>query len=285
MEPKRGVPSHFRKGDGRGGPLRVEASRGVQHSVHAQRDPDALSAFERELKASGKYRCWANRRANVCRAVRDAHVVGLCEATTHTVQDVLHANTHLGLAAFGLKKGEYDGSAILVDGRRISVLQQVRRLLTPPRVQILLAALLEDRETQRTFWFVVLHLKSDGAGPHGGMEDVRVQQAERSLAIIDRLRPAAPVVIVGDLNSDRFLYPAFDEAGQRHVMGVFHGFECALPLVPTYHHWSRAAFDHILLRGASATEAHVPSARAVCPNARQGSDHLPTRAHVVVHPP
>lgn len=284
-----GIPSHFLKSNGTTEPLRVDAELTVMGynllTSTEDGDEERLSMYERELSSSGKYRYWANRRKNVCRAVRNAHVVGLCEATKHMVRDILHANAHLHLAKFGLKLGEYDGSAILVDESRINVLKSVHQPLTGNMTQILLASLLEDKETGHAFWFVVLHLKSDGSGPHGGKEGVRVDQAMRCLSIIDKLEPRAPVVLVGDLNSDRFLYPAFEDAQQHHVMHVFHEFTSVLPLKPTYHHWTRAAFDHILLRNASATGTHVPDSGGVCPNATQGSDHLPVKATVVIHPP
>ena len=288
LSTKNGVPSHFNKSNGHTEPLRIDVGITVMGYNILTSTPDGnptqLSMFERDLNSSGKYRYWENRRANVSRAMRSTHVVGLCEATEHMIQDILDANAQLSLATFGLKVGEYDGSAILIDSSRINVHRTVHRPLASDMTQILLASLLEDRETERLFWFVVLHLKSDGSGPHGGKEGVRVKQAARSLSIIDKLEPPAPVVIVGDLNSDRFLYPAFEDAGQRHVMNVFHEFACVLPLTPTYHHWNRAAFDHVLLRGADATSTHVPNSGGVCPNATQGSDHLPVKATIVIHP-
>ena len=285
---KGGVPSYFKKSDGSEEPLRIDTELTVMGYNILTSTPDGsmnqLSVYERELNSSGKYRYWKNRRENVSRAIHNSHVVGMCEATPHTVKDLLNANSHHQLAAFGLKVGEYDGSAILVDKSRINVLQTVQKPLAASETQILLAALLEDTETGRIFWFVVLHLKSDGSGPHGGKERVRVKQAIRCLSIIDNFNTSAPVVIVGDLNSDRFLYPAFEDTGQRHVMNVFQDFECVLPLVPTYHHWNRAAFDHILIRGADVTVTHVPETGSICPNDTQGSDHLPVKAKVVIHP-
>jgi endonuclease/exonuclease/phosphatase family metal-dependent hydrolase len=283
-----GVPSYFKKRDGNEEPLRIFPEVTVLGynilTSTSNGDPSQLSMFERELKGSGIYRYWENRRANVCRAVRNAHVIGLCEATYHMIQDILIKNEHLQSAVFGLKVGEYDGSAILVDVSRINVHRTVHMPLTSGMTQVLVAALLEDMETGIKFWFVVLHLKSDGSGSHGGMEAVRVKQARRCLSIIDKLGTRAPVVIVGDLNSDRFMYPCFEDANQDHVMNVFHEFESVLPLRPTYDHWNRAAFDHILVRDAHVTETHVPNSGGICPNAAQGSDHLPVKAKIVFHP-
>jgi endonuclease/exonuclease/phosphatase family metal-dependent hydrolase len=284
---KGGVPSYFNKSDGRKEPLKIDTELTVMGynilTSTLDGNINQLSIYEKGLNSSGKYRYWKNRRENVSRAVRNSNVVGLCEATEHMVKDLLNANAHLQLALFGLKVGQYDGSAILVDKSRINVLQTVKKPLTTSDTQILLAALLEDTTTGKIFWFVVLHLVSDGAGPHGGKERVRVHQAMRCLSIIDKFDTSAPVVIVGDLNSDRFLYPAFEDAGQRHVMNVFHNYKCILPLVPTYHHWNRAAFDHILIRGADVTDTHIPDSGGICPNDTQGSDHLPVKAKLVIH--
>lgn len=282
----KGVPSHFKKTDGSKEPLKIATELTVMGYNILTSTSDGnlkkLSMYEEDLERSGKYRYWGKRRERVSRAVHGAHVVGLCEATVHMIKDIVAANKHLSLATFETKIGEYDGSAILVDASRVNVLETVVTPIASGMTQILLAALLQDTHTGRVFWFVVLHLKSDGSGPHGGKENVRVAQAKRCLSQIDRLEPPAPVVVVGDLNSDRFLYPAFEEKGQPHVMSVFRGFTCPLPLAPTYHHWNRAAFDHILLRGASATSTHVPDSGGVCPNATQGSDHLPVRANLVI---
>lgn len=37
-------------------------------------------------------------------------------------------------------------------------------------------------------------------------------------------------------------------------------------------------------RGAAATSTHIPESGGICPNATQGSDHLPVRANIVIHP-
>lgn len=285
----KGVPSFFMKSNGQREPLRIDVELKVlgYNILTSTQDGnlDKLSIFEQELTSSGKYRYWKHRRENVARALSNCHVIGLCECTDHMLDDLLQQHPHLASAQLSLKVGEYDGSAILVDERRIRVLRNVYQPLTSHMTQVLVASLLEDVQTNTVFWFVVLHLKSDGSGVHGGKEQVRVQQAKRALELIDRFEPSStPVVIVGDLNSDRFLYPAFDEKGASHVMDVFSSFQSVLPLQPTYHHYGRAAFDHILLRGADATRTFVPEAGGVCPNESQGSDHLPVRANIVLHP-
>jgi endonuclease/exonuclease/phosphatase family metal-dependent hydrolase len=272
---KSGVPSHFVKRDGTTEPLAVNHPlRIVAYNLltsTADGDENALSMFERELTASGKYRYWKNRKQNVIDAVRRSHVAGLCEVTRPMLKDVL-AGTGLKAAAFALKVDQYDGSAILVDPC-VTVREVVTHRLGG--TQILLAARLRmDAE----FWFVVLHLKSDGTSAHGSLEHVRVKQARAANKFLDTLSPL-PIVVVGDFNSDRFLYPGFRERGTTHVMEVFDTYESVLPLAPTYTHYREAAFDHIIIRGGFATNTHVP-ASGVAPNSQQGSDHLPVYADV-----
>ena len=279
------MPSHFVKSDGTHEPLRLseEASRvtvAAYNILTSTEDGDdaRLSVYEEDLHVAGTYRYWKNRRANVAQALRGCDVVGLCEVTEHMARDLLEALPQMRLAELALKSGEYDGSAVLFDPERFRVRQVVKKRLQSGQSQILLACLLQDVASDATFWFVMLHLKSDGGGAHGGKESVRVEQARRAQKIVRGFDPPAPVVIAGDLNSDRFLYPGFEEQGQTHVLNVFSDFASALPLKPTYHYYGRAAFDHILVRGMPVVSAHVPDSGGTCPNARQGSDHLPVRA-------
>lgn len=280
-----GVPSHFLKSNGSKEPLKIEGGLSVVGynilTSTEDGDPNELSVYEYELHASGKYRYWKNRVDNVARALRSCDVAGLCEATTPMLHDLVTRCPHLRVVSQALKPGNYDGSAILVNHERVEVQKTVKGVLESGMAQVLLASLLKDKASGDEFWCVVLHLKSDGSGAHGGKEMVRVGQAKRALKRIDALTPRRPVVVVGDLNSDRFLYPAFEEKGRPHVLQVFHEFESALPLKPTYHHWERAAFDHILLRGAVAVDAHVPDSGGTAPNKTQGSDHLPVKATIV----
>lgn len=285
-----GVPSHFVNSQGIKEPLRVAHPLSVVGYNILTSTPDgnpkSLSIFEQDLTNTlKKYRYWAHRRPLVSRALTGASVVGLCEATSHMIADVLRDHPgRLALVRHGLKVGEYDGSAILVDPTRLAVETTHLQALDPKggATQIFLGARLRDRVTGARFWFVVLHLKSDGMGMHMSKEHVRVQQAERARRILDTVCDA-PVIVVGDFNSDRLYHAACDDAGQRHVGRVLGDFAHALPLVPTYDHFHRAAFDYILVRGAVFVHsAHVPASGGHAPNALQGSDHLPVHADLVV---
>lgn len=284
---KGGVPSHFVKSSGVREPLRVATPLRVctynALTSTAEGDPDRLSVYERELERSGKWRYWRHRGPLVCAALKGVDVAGLCEVTRPMLADVLRAHPRLTLVHFVAKPHNYDGSAVLVDLDRVGVRHVDAGPLESGMAQVFLNVHLHDRAQTADFCLCVLHLKSDGSNAHGALEDVRVRQARRALR---KLPANEPAVVVGDLNSDRFLYGAFDEAGQTHVLDVLEGFASVLPLQPTYHHWNRAAFDHILVRGGAAVRTHVPDAGAApCPNARHGSDHLPCYAHLLLSSP
>lgn len=284
---KKGLPSHFVKTNGNKEYLKVDPPLAVMgYNVLTSRhdgDETKLSMYEEELYTSGKFRYWAHRKSNIAKAVTKADVIGLCEATPHMIEYVLSKNSGHGLVAFREKEHNYDGSAILVNNSRCKVLKTMSSVLQKGFAQVFLACLVQDKITKTHFWIVVLHLKSDGSQEHGSMEDRRVQEAHAALARINSLTPKEPVVIVGDMNSDRFMYPYFEERGITHVMDVFDDFKSVLPLQPTYNHWNEAAFDHILVRDGTAVDTHVPQSHNVAPNALQGSDHLPVYADLVFY--
>lgn len=248
-------------------------------------DPNRLSVYEEALEASGPYRAWSRRRHNVSAALAKAHLSGVCEATEHMLRDVLRDNAHLRLAAFATKPDNYDGSAVLYDPSRITVRKTETQQLMPQHAQIAIACLCVDRTTDAEFWFVVLHLKSDGGGYNGSKERLRVQQAEAVLAFVDKqLHPQRPCVLAGDLNSDQSLVPEWTIKNVPHVKRTLEtaSFVSLVPPTVTYLHFDRSHFDYIFARSVSKLSHHVPSAKAPCPNKQQGSDHLPVYADVFV---
>lgn len=277
-----GVPTHVRVG---GAKTRVRVAYPLAMCAYnvlaaaPSGDRDEVSVFEAGLIASPGYQTWRARRANVSRAMCGTHVVACCEVTAHTLRDVAD-DTGLTVVAFAPKRGQADGSAVLIDERRVRV-EGPPRVFSLGGVQVGLACSLYDKSQRASFVVVALHLKSDGADAHGSHETLRVAQAD----VVHRLlsRVSVPVMVMGDLNSDAYLHATMTAQGQRHVLDVFADFRSVLPLAPTYHHHHQAAFDYILLRGrVNAWSTHVPTTTTVCPNRTQGSDHLPVYAHVVL---
>ena len=209
------------------------------------------------------------------------HVIGACEITHHMMTDVLDRNPSLRAGDLVLKRGNYDGSVVFYHKTRRTLKKQTSR--THSRPQFSHSCLFHDNETGARFWFVVLHLKSDGGDRNGAQESVRVTQAVAAVKFIDSLDDA-PCVIVGDLNSDQFLCDSWIASHTPHVRQVFQmaGFESYIPMVPTYLHFDKCCFDYILGRRVSHVDWNVPKPKGVCPNASQGSDHLPVYSDVFV---
>lgn len=282
-----GIPSYFLKRSGDKEYLKpfaplVVGGYNMLTSRH-DGDPDKLSVYESELSASGKYRYWRNRTGNVANAVSKAHALGACEISHHMMQDVLDRNPSMSASEIVLKPENYDGSVVFYNGTRLELQRQTSHVLTHKRTQFALACLFRDLETGARFWFVVLHLKSDGMGANGSEEAVRVKQALASVKFINTLENL-PCVIVGDLNSDQFLCDSWIASHTPHVKQVFQasGFESYIPMVPTYFHFDRRCFDYILGRRVSHIKWDVPIVNGICPNSTQGSDHLPVYSEVFV---
>ena len=280
---RKGVPLYFLRRNGAVERLAVcPALRVGAYNALASThdgDPNALSVFERELTESGKYRYWRHRRNNVVAAFANVDVMGACEMTKHMTREVAQ-RASLTPIAFQVKPGEADGTAVFVNASRIAVHAVRTKRLLPPYRQIAVLCELYDKVQRARFVFVMLHLKSDGLNDHGSLESVRVEQARalrRMLAPYDAL----PVVIAGDLNSDRLA-----DLPSPTVLDVFPEYASVLPLQPTYWHFGKAAFDHILVAHAHAVRARVPQAtQGPLPSARHGSDHLPVYADLILRRP
>jgi|MDTB01.1.fsa_nt_gb endonuclease/exonuclease/phosphatase family metal-dependent hydrolase len=282
-----GVPSFFLKRNGEKEYLKTFTPLvvGGYNMLTSRHDgnPDKLSMYESELSSSGKYRYWRNRVDNVAKAVSKADVLGACEITHHMMHDILERNPSMSASEIVLKPENNDGSVVFYNRARLDFQGQTSQILTHKRTQFALACLFRDLDTGARFWFVVLHLKSDGMGYNGSEEPLRVKQAMAAVKFINSLENL-PCVIVGDLNSDQFLCDSWIASHTPHVKEVFRasGFESYIPMVTTYNHFERRCFDYILGRCVSHIQSNVPSVKSVCPNSTQGSDHLPVYSEVFV---
>lgn len=280
---KNGVPSHFVRSSGEKQSLSIDSppplrlcSYNLLTSTH-DGDLNDLSPYEEELEASKKYRYWKNRRGNIFKACSGVHVLGLCEATRHMVEEICKA-TGMRVGHFALKRGgNYDGSSILYDPARMRVVERRDERLDANEAQVGVSCLLEDLHSGSRLTVVMLHLKSDGvSGGHMSRESTRVRQAQVAMK---KLATSSRCVVMGDLNSDRLVYSTFPHPTVEQVFRSH--FSEVLPLQPTYMHYGEACFDHILATDdLHVSDARVPhlSSHRPCPNEEQGSDHLPVYA-------
>ena len=255
-------------------------------------DFNFLSSYEDELiKNSGSYVFWKHRRENIFHSFHDCDVVGLCESTKHTIKDITDNVKTLTCVNFTQKPQEtglWDGSSILINVEKVKSIHTVSYQLQEDMAQMVSGCLLEEKKSEKRFWFFVLHLKSDGSKWHGSLESIRVRQTELFLNRCKKLKPSnLPIVVVGDLNSDRNMHDSFETQGRLHVLSAFrnHGFKNTLPTQTTYNHFRQAMFDYILVKGnLKCISSFIPTltTKKACPNKDQGSDHLPVYATLEV---
>ena len=214
--------------------------------------------------------------------------MGACEMTHFMLQDVLRRNPTMRSSRLALKPGNYDGSVVLYDATRLTLLSQFTKRLLSNMVQVALVCKFRDEVMQTEFSFTVLHLKSDGMEDNGALESVRVRQARAALDLLETSSsPLLPKIVVGDFNSDGYLVKKWKASHTPHVQRVFEDahYESFLPTtVPTYLHFGTRCFDYIMGSPMvhSLHRSQVPIASSPCPNATQGSDHLPIYAEVFV---
>ena len=253
-------------------------------------DFNFLSSYEKELiKNSGSYVFWKHRRENIFHSFHDCDVVGLCESTKHTIKDITDNVKSLTCVNFKQKPhGLWDGSSILINKEKVKSIRTESYLIDEKYAQIVSGSLLEEKTSGKQFWFFVLHLKSDGSETHGSLESIRVIQTELFLNRCNKLNPSnLPIIVVGDLNSDRYFHESFEKQGLSHVLSTFqnHGFKNVLPIQTTYNHFVQAMFDYILIKGnLKCISSFIPTAgtNKPCPNKDQGSDHFPVYATLEV---
>lgn len=268
---------------GRSEPSRKKANKSMADHVMctynllaAGRNEDEPSIFEEPLRDSGIWRFWKNRRGNVTAALQGVAICGVCEVTKHMLRYIVESQPRLKVASFVTKVHAYDGSAILYDSDSFECVQSTSSPIHPGRSHVFVAARLKEIATGSHIWVVMLHLKADSL--HASMEHVRVRQSEAVLRFVRALIPpdsirSHPVVVLGDLNTDEMCARDGTLSRFRSV-----GFKHAGTNQPTYKHFFHATFDYILCRNFHVLQSWVPDSHTLCPNDRQGSDHLPVYA-------
>jgi len=147
--------------------------------------------------------------------------------------------------------------------------------LTETNTQFLVAAILRHLSTNVDVCFMALHLKSG----YADTENLRIRQFKNAMDWIhQKVTPSMPIVVAGDMNSDRLdTYAQLANiAVQRHNL-IDVGAKFA-PNKPTYNHWHPSVFDYVFVQGLDAKSYYVPETGGLTPNAYNGSDHLPVSA-------
>jgi len=233
-----------------------------------------------ETETTGKpYAIWENRKHLVVEALRDSEIVMLNE-TTDAQLSYIQKELGISTVSRALKKGEYDGSAILVNKTKWNVLDSFQSVIFEQNTQVVVAVHLQHIESKKELYLVSLHLKSG----YADMEKRRCEEFEKAMQLVFEKFPEsidAPLVVAGDLNSDytesfsvlikKMLPEKFpmlrNAAADADGIGVN---------TPTYYYWHKSVFDYILLsKHLTLHSMQTQSAGDKAPNKTQGSDHFP----------
>lgn len=233
-----------------------------------------------EAETTGKpYAIWKNRKHLVVEAIRDSEIIMLNE-TTDTQLLYIQKELGISIVSRALKKGEYDGSAILVNTDKWKVLDTFQSVIFEKHTQVVVAVHLQNIESNTSLYLVCLHLKSG----YADMENRRCEEFKKAMRLIFERFPNStdsPLVVAGDLNSDyreefavliKHMLPAKfpmlrNAAADEKGIGVN---------TPTYNFWHESVFDYILIsRHIEVQSMHTQSVGDKAPNKKQGSDHFP----------
>jgi len=244
-----------------------------------------MSGYEAETTGL-PHALWKNRRDLVVNALVDSQVVMLNEATADQTQYIIEKLKNMEIGSAKIKRGNADGSVILYDKTKFELIEAFSDFIRDNRTQVVVAARLRHRGSGQQVVFVSLHLKS-GYDPQ---EERRIIEFSAAMVKVNRKwndLGSVPVVVAGDLNSDynaayaslvkRFV-PSVETPSLRNAAA-----DVGMQNKPTYNFWHDSVFDYILI-SPQLRVLHMKTEEvgARAPNAKQGSDHFPLTATLVV---
>jgi hypothetical protein len=236
--------------------------------------------YENELiKSDKKFLPWINRKDKIKQYISLADLGVLVESLEEKLSDILPINYKY---SFMNKVGDRDGTTIFYNNDKYEAIDQFVSGLIPGTTQVVLRVTLKDKQTNKIFIVIGLHLKS-GYEPE---EKRRAREMEIALSkSLDGIPEDIPVIVSGDFNCD--LRGGYELTSLK-VLEKY-GFQqvSLLPDEITYNHWHPSIFDYIYVRGNvrytnSYTGVKIQDSTP-SPNETQGSDHFPLRAKLNLH--
>lgn len=198
----------------------------------------------------------------------------------------------------GVKLGWYsDGCALLYKTDTFQLLHEAH-LMYKVGSQVGLLAALQHKKTCQTIIVGVTHLKASASAEN---EQIRAAQAQELLEEMEKLRqasdPTAPLLILGDFNSDR---PLSDSAPASAIATALHAgyqsaYDLSSPIFTTYKtrgtNTVQRIIDYILYQGQlqCTHRLSIPKERELeahkLPGLRYPSDHVMIAAKFTLDPP
>lgn len=228
---------------------------------------------------------WTVRRNLVVNALKGSQIVMLNEATNDQTNYLIRNLNNMEIGSAKIKLYNNDGSVILFDTTVFEKVDEFSDSLEG-NSQVVVAARLRHRSSGQQLVFVSLHLKSG----YDNMERRRIREFSAAITKINRKwndLDRLPVVVAGDLNSDynrpgsslvRRHVPTIKTPSLRNAAA-----DVGMQNKPTYYYWHESVFDYILI-SPQLRVLHMKTEEvgAQAPNAKQGSDHFPVTATLVV---
>lgn len=210
----------------------------------------------------------------------------LNEATADQTQYVVKKLENMEEGSAKIKRGNADGSVILYDKTKFELVEAFSDFIQDYRTQVVVAARLRHRGSGQQVVFVSLHLKSG----YDNQEERRIIEFSAAMVKVNRKwndLGSVPVVVAGDLNSDynaayaslvkRFV-PSVQTPSLRNAAA-----DVGMQNKPTYYYWHESVFDYILISPQiRVLNMNTEEVGAKAPNNKQGSDHFPLTATLVV---
>lgn len=241
-----------------------------------------VSDYEAELTGIP----WTDRRGLVVDALKGSQVVMLNEATKDQTQYIIKKLKNMQMGSAKIKRGNYDGSVILYDKTKFELIEAFSDFIRDGYTQVVVAARLRHRGSGQQIVFVSLHLKSG----YDDKERRRIREFSAAMVNVNTKwndLDSMPVVVAGDLNSDfnrpgsslvKHFVPSIETPSLRNAAA-----DVGMETKPTYYYWHKSVFDYILISPQlQVLDMKTDEVGAPAPNEKQGSDHFPVTATLVV---
>ena len=245
--------------------------------------------FRKHIPAN--LRTWSlGRNALVKTEVLKADIAVLVECTKAQLRYIVDKTDKFDWYIELKANQSIDGTAILFNKSRFSCVKYKAEQLITGQEQIVFNVALLDHQTNKLLCITGLHLKSGD----GIAEEIRRVKEIRSALNKTKHFIAdfgnIPQVLSGDLNSDLYKWTSVAQVltkEERYTnIGNADVSTNATPANnrPTYKFWQESIYDYIFIKGDILAKAYSVDNTfgKICPNKKQGSDHLAIRCDLIL---
>jgi len=238
-----------------------------------------LSEYEDELiHSKPEFRNWSKRKDKIKKIILKSDLGVLVESIESLLPEILPNNYSY---CFVNKKNNLDGTTIFYNNNKFDLVDEFKSYLFSDTNQVVLRIILSEKSTDKYFAIIGLHLKSG----YAELEYRRTREMSSALSkALDGLPDDMPIIISGDFNCDSL--GDYD----RESLKIIESLDFKnIPLEEnqiTYNHWHESIFDYIYVKGNISFKkafTNVKKKSKPAPNDKQGSDHFPLQAKLILN--